>query len=72
MAWQCPPLGTQAYPHPVIVPGDSSGCAYIQSSVTLAGTGVHKGWAAYQDCSEGFGDVSSLSWSVPFTLERVI
>lgn len=32
MAWQSLPFGTQAYPHPMIVPGDSSVCAYIQSS----------------------------------------
>ena len=68
---ESPPLGTQEHRHPVIVPGDSYVGAYIRSSVALAGTGAHKGWAANQDGSRGLCGMPSLSQSVPFTLERV-
>lgn len=54
-------LGTQAYPRPVIAPGDSSICAYIRSSVARAGavpmrTGLPTKTAA---------EASAMSWIYP-------
>nr|XP_054543561.1 uncharacterized protein LOC129144570 isoform X1 [Pan troglodytes] len=52
--------------------GDSSICAYIRSSVALAGPGTHKGWAANQGCSRGLCGEPGLSYRFLFTSERVI
>ncbi|XP_038290411.1 uncharacterized protein LOC119865751 isoform X1 [Canis lupus familiaris] len=54
-------LGTQAYPRPVIAPGDSSICAYIRSSVARAGAVPMRAGLPTKTAAEA----SAMSWIYP-------